>query len=133
MKKKVNSSLEKERTIKAMETILLEYKGDYHTPSIGDCSLCQLYLKKPYSKCSRKCPMTAFGTMGCTYRLNPAISSSLYTDIKRDAISKIIVFYTFAISGAKRHKSVRGRNFFNRPTKYGRYLINVDEGIANTN
>ncbi|KKN88694.1 hypothetical protein LCGC14_0245850 [marine sediment metagenome] len=56
----------KDRTIKAIEYLIVEYKAHNYIPYITNCPLCILHRRHPFPKSCKGCPQACIeGGIGC--------------------------------------------------------------------
>ena len=117
----------KNEILKAMRTILQEYKNDEHSTSTTDCKLCKLFLYKSSPMCSL-CPMFAFvhldnNTYCCmNRRCEPVDCNKSYIDNEYNAV---IEFYEKAIK-----KIEKMSNIDLKKESTFKFLIAIDDKVA---
>jgi hypothetical protein len=121
----------KAKVLKAMHTILREYKEKTHNTTTDDCKLCVSFLKKTGKyyfgdiHVCRLCPMFAFGKNGfpCLIRkCAPIDCEGFYYTGELEAV---IEFYELAI---KKIESIDNAELIKKDGF--KFLVNIDKKVA---
>ena len=128
----IMSASKKVRVLKAMRTILQEYKAKTHTTKLNECGLCKMFYQDVidlFPQCT-SCPMNVFeGKLSpypCKHRKCEPIDcfwESYFLGTKK--IPAVIEFYEEAI---KVVKTLTSRQM-NKKDAF-KFLINIDNNVA---
>jgi hypothetical protein len=128
------ATIKKLELLKAMKTILREYKKRIHHTRLDRCALCVFYHKDNYFDSHEKhecilCPMFVFlkdnDSYPCMERKCEPVNCWGYGSAEEDEIKKVIEFYTQAIAVVETmtYKELNEKKAF-------KFLVKIDRNIA---